>query len=264
MRLTLLILAAVGVVSAMPQLASLDTGYTYQPPKASKGDVRGPCPFINTMANHGYLPHSGKHVSFKKTLDLMSRAGVVATPVLTAGLTDTLAIMVSTRLGITKDEAAARIATDPSLDFYDLNELLVAARTGYGSLLHYDTANPPVIDRKLVDQLIGYAFSDPNYSGKILTCAAANRDHARRYNDEPPVPSTVDLQALYGLHAFNTVFMVYVMGRNGVLTKDNAKSWLKLGKIPSDWSWAPNTLTGDFLNAKVGECFWMPGMPVPQ
>jgi hypothetical protein len=265
MRFTLVILAAIGVVSA-----TLDAGYVYQPPKASHGDVRGPCPFLNTMANHGYLPHSGKHASFNTALDLMSRAGVVITTDLRAGLTDSLVTMVAVRLGITKNEAASRVVTDPSLNYFDLNELFVLARTGLGSLLHYDTANPPVIDRKLVDQLIGFATSDPSASGKVLTCAAANRDHAQRYSYEqallppgtPPM-TPAELQALYGPHAFNTVLMVYVMGRNGKLTKDAAKDWLRHGKIPDTWSWAPNTLSGEFLSGKLAECFWMPGMPVP-
>ncbi|KKO99714.1 hypothetical protein THAR02_08192 [Trichoderma harzianum] len=26
-------------------------------------DSRGPCPMLNTLANHGYLPHSGRHIS---------------------------------------------------------------------------------------------------------------------------------------------------------------------------------------------------------
>ncbi|KAF5343164.1 hypothetical protein D9758_017056 [Tetrapyrgos nigripes] len=28
-----------------------------------EGDVRSPCPFLNTLANHGYVPRSGKNVT---------------------------------------------------------------------------------------------------------------------------------------------------------------------------------------------------------
>ncbi|KAJ7141738.1 Cloroperoxidase [Mycena crocata] len=33
------------------------------------GDVRGPCPGLNTLANHGYLPRSGKNFTVKQLLD---------------------------------------------------------------------------------------------------------------------------------------------------------------------------------------------------
>ncbi|KAJ7797762.1 Peroxidase, family 2-domain-containing protein [Mycena olivaceomarginata] len=33
------------------------------------GDVRGPCPGLNTLANHGYLPRNGKQFTVKTLLD---------------------------------------------------------------------------------------------------------------------------------------------------------------------------------------------------
>ncbi|KAK3356611.1 Chloroperoxidase [Lasiosphaeria hispida] len=33
------------------------------------GDVRGPCPFLNTFANHGFLPRSGKYITEKDLTD---------------------------------------------------------------------------------------------------------------------------------------------------------------------------------------------------
>ncbi|KAK0701554.1 Chloroperoxidase [Apiosordaria backusii] len=36
-------------------------------PKA--GDVRGPCPFLNTFANHGFLPRTGKYITYKDLAD---------------------------------------------------------------------------------------------------------------------------------------------------------------------------------------------------
>ncbi|KAK6212589.1 hypothetical protein LQW54_005174 [Pestalotiopsis sp. IQ-011] len=38
------------------------------------GDVRGPCPMLNTLANHGYLPHSGKDITVNTTIDALGRA----------------------------------------------------------------------------------------------------------------------------------------------------------------------------------------------
>ncbi|KAI1474497.1 hypothetical protein K445DRAFT_316179 [Daldinia sp. EC12] len=37
-------------------------------------DVRGPCPMLNTLANHGFLPHDGKNIHVNKTVDALSSA----------------------------------------------------------------------------------------------------------------------------------------------------------------------------------------------
>ena len=35
----------------------------YHPP--SKTDLRGPCPLVNTLANHGYIPRDGRNIRAK-------------------------------------------------------------------------------------------------------------------------------------------------------------------------------------------------------
>ncbi|KAI1089183.1 Cloroperoxidase [Rostrohypoxylon terebratum] len=37
-------------------------------------DVRAPCPMLNTLANHGFLPHSGKGITVNKTIDALYTA----------------------------------------------------------------------------------------------------------------------------------------------------------------------------------------------
>ncbi|KAI0893638.1 Cloroperoxidase [Annulohypoxylon nitens] len=37
-------------------------------------DVRAPCPMLNTLANHGFLPHSGKGITANKTIDALFNA----------------------------------------------------------------------------------------------------------------------------------------------------------------------------------------------
>ena len=33
--------------------------HEFQPPNFDGGDQRGPCPGLNALANHGYIPRSG-------------------------------------------------------------------------------------------------------------------------------------------------------------------------------------------------------------
>ncbi|OTA57433.1 Cloroperoxidase [Hypoxylon sp. EC38] len=53
----------------------------YSAPSPSSGwqapgpnDVRAPCPMLNTLANHGFLPHDGKGITVNKTIDALGSA----------------------------------------------------------------------------------------------------------------------------------------------------------------------------------------------
>ena len=41
------------------QLVSTTGSNAWQAPDFAGGDQRGPCPGLNALANHGYLPHNG-------------------------------------------------------------------------------------------------------------------------------------------------------------------------------------------------------------
>jgi len=47
-----------------------ESGYTFQAPGPS--DSRGPCPGLNLLANHGYLPRNG-YVTYSQVLDATAR-----------------------------------------------------------------------------------------------------------------------------------------------------------------------------------------------
>ncbi|TVY23957.1 Aromatic peroxygenase [Lachnellula hyalina] len=63
--------------NAAAQYVSTTGAHTFVPPDFDAGDVRGPCPGLNAMANHGYLPHNGVggHLDFiQGTLDVFGMA----------------------------------------------------------------------------------------------------------------------------------------------------------------------------------------------
>ncbi|ORY70187.1 uncharacterized protein BCR38DRAFT_332499 [Pseudomassariella vexata] len=45
--------------NAKQQRIRVDGEYAFVPPNLKAGDQRGPCPGLNALANHGYLPHNG-------------------------------------------------------------------------------------------------------------------------------------------------------------------------------------------------------------
>ncbi|KAH9883597.1 Cloroperoxidase [Xylariomycetidae sp. FL2044] len=66
--ITLFAAAALGSALASPS----DPYDDWQPPASDA--VRGPCPMLNTLANHGFLPRSGKDISLNKTQDALVAA----------------------------------------------------------------------------------------------------------------------------------------------------------------------------------------------
>ena len=55
------------------QSSRLERG-TYHP--SGPSDLRGPCPFINSLANHGYIPRDGRNVHASDLMTAMTEAGI--------------------------------------------------------------------------------------------------------------------------------------------------------------------------------------------
>ncbi|RJE19882.1 Peroxidase, family 2 [Aspergillus sclerotialis] len=62
-----LFLAALSAASPHFGMASLDR---WKP--AGHGDFRGPCPMLNTLANHGFLPHDGRNLTREAIINGLS------------------------------------------------------------------------------------------------------------------------------------------------------------------------------------------------
>ena len=45
--------------NAAEQFIDVSGEHAFTPPDFSAGDLRGPCPGLNALANHNYLPHNG-------------------------------------------------------------------------------------------------------------------------------------------------------------------------------------------------------------
>jgi len=98
MRLPFSVLAFTGVA-----LATIDFENWHRP---GVGDVRGPCPCLNSLANHGIIPHSGKNLTI---------------PVLVSALGE--ALNVSPEFATTISFLGTLTAADPSRGAFDLTDL---------------------------------------------------------------------------------------------------------------------------------------------
>ncbi|KAJ7744636.1 Chloroperoxidase [Mycena metata] len=62
-----LLLSVSGWVVATDSTSSSSSNHVWIAPKAT--DLRSPCPGLNTLANHGYLPRSGRSISIPMILE---------------------------------------------------------------------------------------------------------------------------------------------------------------------------------------------------
>ncbi|KAK8108241.1 Cloroperoxidase [Apiospora kogelbergensis] len=69
MKLTY-ISVALAVTPALALLA--DDDHEWRAPV--EGQVRGPCPMLNTLANHGFMPRDGKNINKKMAIDVLNKA----------------------------------------------------------------------------------------------------------------------------------------------------------------------------------------------
>ncbi|KAI1414183.1 Cloroperoxidase [Hypoxylon sp. FL1857] len=69
-------------------------------------DVRAPCPMLNTLANHGFLPHSGKGITVNKTIDALGSA-----------------LNINANLSTLLFSFAATTNPQPNATFFDLDHL---------------------------------------------------------------------------------------------------------------------------------------------
>ncbi|KAL1837207.1 hypothetical protein VTJ49DRAFT_4158 [Mycothermus thermophilus] len=58
------------LISVLPLITPAFAGFhDWKPP--GKNDVRAPCPMLNTLANHGFLPHHGKDLTRQQVVDAL-------------------------------------------------------------------------------------------------------------------------------------------------------------------------------------------------
>ncbi|KAL4877058.1 Peroxidase, family 2-domain-containing protein [Aspergillus karnatakaensis] len=72
MKLLQPVLAFATLASATPDLAHAHPHHDWKP--AGPGDFRGPCPMMNTLANHNFLPHDGRNLTHPVVVDALTKA----------------------------------------------------------------------------------------------------------------------------------------------------------------------------------------------
>ncbi|KAI0750669.1 Cloroperoxidase [Daedaleopsis nitida] len=146
---------------------TIDDNHPYAP--ASPGDSRSPCPALNALANHGYLPHDGRNLTVSQLIAAVHHV---------YGLSFPLATLLSLG-GVAKCGHWAGLHM--VLDLHELARHNVIEHDG--SLVHADTAPgerfaPTAVDPVLLRHLLATSGGDSDVLTRRDLCRAQLTRHA--------------------------------------------------------------------------------------
>ncbi|KAH9900008.1 Cloroperoxidase [Cubamyces lactineus] len=196
---------------------------------ANPGDSRSPCPALNALANHGYLPHDGRNLTASQLAHAIQEV---------YGLSPVFATFLAYG-------GVARCGTHGKLDLHELAAHNVVEHDG--SLVHADAGKgekyaPTNVDPVLLRQLLDTSPKD-YLSLKDLTQAQVTRQAA-----SPPLHSLQSLVSKGELDLIMEVFGVRgsegasqslipdeALGDELVVPKSFLEQWLGQEKLPDGW-----------------------------
>jgi hypothetical protein len=228
--------------------------------KAGDSPSRSPCPFLNSAANHGILPYSGKGIKLAWITALIKKVGLseqAAAPIVSA-----------------MDKVIAKAKeTNPdhagdSIDLGDLNAHGVIEHNG--SLTRMDIIDPKTnVDEaaRPDTKLIGSMLIAPNtMSGRKteglpeLTHASVGYWRQKRVEQERQrkLPDGSDYHPNYYFSRANILgsgecaLLLHVLGNGGKISGAHANSFLAKEMFPDGWEAHPVSLPS--FVAAIGRC----------
>jgi len=197
-----------------------------------RGNTRAPCPFLNTAANHNMLPYSGRNIPYQTLDNLLTTLGMgsMAVSFLVNSLKDT----------INKSD----LFPGHSKETFDLSDVNVHGHPEHDvSLTRWDVKIPQQKGDnqrapELVNGLLAMAKKRPGEEDQPAYLDAADISEWRRNRYDQEIarghePSFGIKDQL--LAAGECAFIAEILGRNGKITVDTARSILMDERFPDDW-----------------------------
>ncbi|KAH8806856.1 hypothetical protein DL96DRAFT_1629939 [Flagelloscypha sp. PMI_526] len=214
-----------------------DEHHPYQAP--GQNDLRGPCPGLNTLANHGYLPKSGV-ATFEEIVNAVGEgfnmehdlaSGLAAFAMLARGnsYTNQVSIGIATH---------GRFEGDVSMTRRD---------AAVGDNVHLD----PQLFQQLLDNVALYG-NDSDVTGpkSVVSYKAMQEFKYERYIDS--VANNPDLEFHFGRFALSYgeasfTLNFFANGTDGVLSTDTLKSFFQNHTFPANWHRRSSPGTSDLI-----------------
>jgi len=198
--------------------------HEWSPPK--EGDSRSPCPALNAMANHGYLPHDGMNISIFRLIGALRACYGLSLPF-------------SVFLAIGSFFLLKRISP-VSLEQIGKHNCI----EHNASLVHDDCPSteeyaPIRVVPALLESLIGRRPSDEKKpdavaSDDLLEIEDVAKFRLRRENECGPVDS-VHAEIARGEMAIALGVWEHKVGSHAGIRKDWLRDWFEYGRLPNGW-----------------------------
>ncbi|KAL2803087.1 Chloroperoxidase [Aspergillus granulosus] len=223
--------ASLGVaasVVAFPQY--METRDTWTPQEwiaPGPGDSRGPCPGLNTLANHGYLPRNGKGI----TLDILKDAMLEG-----FNIENSDAVLLFFQ--------AIRTNPDyPGVDSFDLDHL------GRHNILEHDISlsrsdayfgDPNPFNETVWAETASY-FTTPMITvQQVADARMARLETSKRTNPEHSLSALADGFSWGECASF---FEIMADGTTGTVDKRFIEYWFRNERMPTEIGWQRRTTT---------------------
>ncbi|KAK7055131.1 heme-HALOPEROXIDASE domain-containing protein [Favolaschia claudopus] len=215
---------------------SKDASFAFIPAKPS--DKRSPCPALNTLANHGYLPRDGTQVTFTQLLRTIKAVYNLSFPL--ALLLTLAGFLTCARLSITRPTSKAELSStfDPlpwlsvswTLNLSDLSARGWNKIAHDASLVHPSGVPSHAPDPALVSDLLASAHRAEPHG---LTLDALAAIHARRERGIAQPLSSFHEQIAQGESAL--AWLVLQNPSTGAIDEDTLRRWFGEERLPEGW-----------------------------
>ncbi|THU91786.1 Cloroperoxidase, partial [Dendrothele bispora CBS 962.96] len=207
----------------------------------SSTDSRGPCPGLNTLANHGFLPRNGKNITVEMILDAIHQGFNVDPTSDVIRLAAKLGLLTTDNLAMSLEELALHgtLEHDVSLSRSDVFP------DGSGDNIHFNETVFTTL-----------AQANPGSDVYNVTSAAATMD-IRLALDKIENPGLTNTVKEFFIRAVESSFYLSVMGDpiKGVAKKEFVQIFFREERLPiaEGWTRPTSLITTDLLGNLVGQ-----------
>ncbi|KAL2813635.1 Cloroperoxidase [Aspergillus cavernicola] len=190
-------------------------------------DSRGPCPGLNTLANHGYLPRNGKDITLDILKDAMLEGFNIAN-------SDALILFFPA------------ISTSPEYPFTDRFDL---ANLGRHGILEHDIslsrsdayfADPNPFNERVWAETASY-FTTPMIT--VEQVAAARMGRLATSQETNPEHSLSALADGFSWGECASFFEIMADGTTGTVKKEYIEYWFRNERMPTEIGWQRRNVT---------------------
>ncbi|KAJ7191656.1 Chloroperoxidase [Mycena pura] len=213
-------------------MSSTSNDHSFLP--AGPTDRRSPCPALNSLANHGYLPRHGTQITFTHLLQAVKTVYNLSLPL---ALLPTLAgFLTCAKLSVNPAEyrrwSWLPVSVAWTLDLADLSARGWAKLAHDASLVHPSGIPSHAPDPALLADLLATARAQPNQG---LTFRELVAVHAARLRTLSPRHPLSTLHARIAAAECAIAWLVMRHPATGVVEVDTLAQWFGEERLPEEW-----------------------------